>query len=366
MRSRTGAVYCEIDDVTQAVELADLNAGGVFVQTTKSPPADSEVRVLLRVGGEEIRAGGHVVQVVTRERALIEDRRPGFGLLFTMLDDAARTRLRQAIEAANAAVLKARPKRDNAEERALLASLRAELRALANKAPWGVLGVDQSAELAQAKAAFFAASKRYHPHRFSQHQMPEIKQTVTELFIAHKRAYVQMEKAAGKARARTTLEIENTVREAVLEAAQAAAASGDSQPKKTPSVPVRTSVRPTTPTVSQRPPRADDPKSRTVDYEQLVQRALKHLAQSRFAEAEAELKSAIDLDPAAAKARIWLHVSEARRAKASGDVATALQGYLNVLSLDPKHHEALQETRKQPKDAQGKGLLGRFFGSGDK
>jgi hypothetical protein len=80
-------------------------------------------------------------------------------------------------------------------EQTVLDKLRVEVRALDAKTPWGILGVSQGADLVEAKLAFFDASKRYHPHLFARYAAPEIKALVTQLFIAHKRAYDTLRKS---------------------------------------------------------------------------------------------------------------------------------------------------------------------------
>jgi preprotein translocase subunit Sec63 len=99
------------------------------------------------------------------------------------------------LEVAPQRALVATPQPVSPLEHALLEKLRAELLALAQKPPWTVLGISQGADPAQAKAAYFQASKRYHPHLFAHYRAPEIKQVVTELFIAHKRAYTTLLKS---------------------------------------------------------------------------------------------------------------------------------------------------------------------------
>ena len=86
------------------------------------------------------------------------------------------------------------------KELALLAQLRAELQSLGTKTAWEMLGISQGADLATAKAAFHQASKRYHPHLYARYADPEIKMVVTELFIAHKRAYTTLIKSGKGAR----------------------------------------------------------------------------------------------------------------------------------------------------------------------
>jgi hypothetical protein len=83
-------------------------------------------------------------------------------------------------------------------EREVLAKLEAELRALEGKTAWAILGLSQGADADEIKRAFFDASKRYHPHLFARYAEPEIKRVVTELFIAHKRAYGTMQKSIAR------------------------------------------------------------------------------------------------------------------------------------------------------------------------
>jgi hypothetical protein len=247
-----------------------LSSGGLFVQTPSPPPVDSEVGVFLRVGALNVQASGHIVQSVSADVAKRERRRPGFGLLFTQLEDDARASLRDALEAliaestrraesdhesarlatpsavaANAARREpqrasrqpaqprtserrsnepartrsyepapresqrqiaervssaARPRVTAApavdpKEHELLANLKAELATVESQPPWTVLGVSQGADHAAARTAFFAASKRYHPHSYARYALPEIKPVVTKLFIVYKRAFTTMTKA---------------------------------------------------------------------------------------------------------------------------------------------------------------------------
>jgi hypothetical protein len=84
----------------------------------------------------------------------------------------------------------------DALERELLTKLKAELAALESLPAWTILGVSQGATEAQIRSAFFAASKRYHPHVYARYALPAIKDTVTALFISYKRAFTMMSKAA--------------------------------------------------------------------------------------------------------------------------------------------------------------------------
>ena len=82
------------------------------------------------------------------------------------------------------------------DERELLGRLQAELATLSSQTPWAILGISQGADPSAARAAFFAASKRCHPHVYARYGLPEIKDTVTALFIAYKRAFTTMTKTS--------------------------------------------------------------------------------------------------------------------------------------------------------------------------
>jgi hypothetical protein len=306
-------LYCEIAGLPVEIDPLELSAAGLFVETASPVAVDSEVEVFVRIGELRISANGTVVKSVSCKVASAQGKKPGYALLFTNLDDAARKRLTSAVEslraqqkpaAANsnaerptaaraaaeregvtrpppaaqrdsapaqrASVAHAAPtpkrdsvpaaqranvanaastarrdaamqrpaashqppaaKRDSAPamprqrqsatsvprgslqpkpapappkkepsydpgELTLLAQLQTQLQELGAKTAWAVLGVSQGATDAQLKAAFFAASKRFHPHLFARYAHPEITRLVTELFIAHKRAYTTLLKA---------------------------------------------------------------------------------------------------------------------------------------------------------------------------
>jgi hypothetical protein len=393
------ALYCEVDGLPVEIEPQELSTAGVFVETAMPLPVDSEVQVFVRIGDMRFESSGHVVHVVSCEQAKSQRRKPGYGLLFINVDEAARAALRQVIEslsapappptaaairfeptaaaapaksarsdpappqrkaradgnaeakyerrsvaheavaldpkhfergsiahkpvaldpkafdrqaAAHEAVAldpkalerqaathgtitsdsntferksivhppiapdsktferksiahepiapdfkpferksiahepiapdfkpferksvahtpvpsepksrerrsvvheqaapdsKARERRSaepaapaavivSSQERVLLDQLRAEQRALEGKTPWEVLGISQGADSNEVRRAFFDASKRYHPHLFARYRDPEIKRIVTELFIAHKRAYTSFERSS--------------------------------------------------------------------------------------------------------------------------------------------------------------------------
>ena len=369
----TGAsldLRCRIDGLPVQVDLADISAVGLFVQTATPLSVDSEVSVRLRIDGTSFQARGHVVQSVSPERAASEGRKAGYGLLFTDIEEAERARLRKLVDAALAQLSASsariqpviqRPTTSVARSRlpavpepaaapdpaesALLVKLREELRALSGKAPWAVLGISQGSEPAVAKEAYFAASKRYHPHQFSRYKLPEIKQLVTELFIAHKRAFDAMSRAPSPRTPITRTSLQPPPPEAsagrsmspmtnmVITMPRAAT------PLPRSAAPVPASLRPPPPSTANKP--------RTAEAERCVIDALKNIAHSRLDAAEADLNKALSLDAGCQNARIWLLVTQARRCKSRGEQDAARAKYLEVLAIDPKHHEALAGTKKQ-------------------
>jgi hypothetical protein len=232
----------------------ELSTAGLFVATPQPAALDTEVDVFIRIAELRFEVSGHVVKSVSCETATARGTRPGYGLLLTNLDESERKRLARAIatlervsspepakpaakrepepsfsepptartqvsfepptvrstavsipgEAMRSAVIapgKVVIPHYPSEEIALLGQLLTELDELAPKTPWAILGVSQGADITQARAAYHTASKRYHPHRFARYAHPEIKRVVTELFIAHKRAYTTMLRAGKSLRA---------------------------------------------------------------------------------------------------------------------------------------------------------------------
>jgi hypothetical protein len=311
----SSAVYCEVDGLRVELDLRELNPAGLYVLTPMPLSEGSEVEVFVRLGDTRVSTTGSVVQSVSCELATEQGRKPGYGLLFTSLDDSGRAELRRGIESlrlsrppvderaprrsapaqARAAepssqgsqrrsapqvkpsspaaarrtggnaviahevdarrsspepVLSVKPPSaaarrtganpvlppsvkpsppaprragpvppepdaqpmplaiapaatgSNQDELELLDALRAELAAVQTKTPWAILGVSQGADAAEAKAAFHRASKRYHPHLYARYAHPAIQQVVTELFIAHKRAFTTLTKSGRGARPR--------------------------------------------------------------------------------------------------------------------------------------------------------------------
>jgi hypothetical protein len=193
------------------LELSELSGAGAFVVTTQPLQVDSEVSMFLRLGEHRFEMTGHVVQSVSCEQATRSGKKPGYALLFTNLPEGERKRLSGASQSARGPSLPPRaspapkasalpkpvhsaaPTYDPAEI-VLVEQLKLELAQSGDKTAWALLGVSQGAAPEQLRAAFFQASKRYHPHLFARYAHPEIKRIVTELFIAHKRAFTTMTK----------------------------------------------------------------------------------------------------------------------------------------------------------------------------
>ena len=226
------ALHCEIDGVRVTLLAEDLTTAGLFIQTLTPHAMDCELEIVLRSSMGELIARGQVVQVVNRERAQQEARRPGFGLLFISLEDDQRafigltldalTRTQraaqaEAIKVANASakppVMSVKPPVPSAKPPALstkppppssppaelkqvAAELRAELNKLQGKPAWTALGLEADSPLVGAKEAFLRLSMRFHPHKFARHNSAEISQLATEVFIAYKRAYSVLTKLA--------------------------------------------------------------------------------------------------------------------------------------------------------------------------
>jgi tetratricopeptide (TPR) repeat protein len=341
------------------LDATDLKRSGLFVQTTADLQMDLEVEVFLRSDLGEVTVTAQVVQAVSYERAAAEGRRPGFGLLFTHLADDASAFIGLTLDAArrngNAAAGEADPVRktggsrakaarrrhratalakrghggpapgetpvirtDDPEVRELLTRLEGELDAARGKSPWALLELDSGADADSAKAAFIQASKRYHPHAYAHYDSERISATVTELFIAHKRAYT-------------------TIKRASL------------QPPPT---------EPIQPTSSLRPGNGRPSK----DPVALLKEGLRKLARECFDEAERDLQRVVELDGDDRNARMWLSVCRGRKAQAGGDAAAAAEHYRQVLSIDPGHKEARKALEAAERPA---GLLGKLFRTGN-
>jgi hypothetical protein len=241
----------------------DLSTAGFFIETEAPYAMDRELEIFVRSSVGELFARGQVVQVVDGKRARAEGRRPGFGLLFTSLEDdqrafigltldaltraralprkapsapppeppsvappprppsvhppkspsTTRSKSQTALPAATAApapvvptaaaasvaTARRRPVEDPVAIKTIAAELRAELAKVQGKTAWTALGLEPDAPLLSAKETFLRLSKRFHPHKFARHNSSEVTKLATEVFIAYKRAYDLLTKLAPRA-----------------------------------------------------------------------------------------------------------------------------------------------------------------------
>jgi hypothetical protein len=233
-----GDLYCEIEGVPVTLREEDLSTAGFFIETSTPYAMDRELEIYVRSSVGELFARGQVVQVVGPTRARSQNRRAGYGLLFTSLEDDQRAFIGLTLDAltrARALAVKApsappaprlpsappppkppsvhppktpsaaRPKpqltqpavtEDVVARKAIEAELRAELSKVQGKTAWTALGLEADAPLGGAKEAFLRLSKRFHPHKYARHNSPEITKLATEVFIAYKRAYDLLTKLA--------------------------------------------------------------------------------------------------------------------------------------------------------------------------
>lgn len=267
-------LYCEIDGSAVTLLAEDLSTAGFFVQTKTPKAMDRELKIFVRSSVGELHARGQVVQVVDSKRAKAENRRLGYGVLFTSLEDDQRAfigltldalerlhRARAQEEAKAAAAAAARveasikPPRTPSgvqpaksvpaptrsapppiptvpppgatpphELKQIATDLRAELAKLQGKTAWTVLGLEADSPLARAKEAFLRMSKRFHPHKFARHNSAEITSLATEVFIAYKRSYSVLTKLAPRVPT-SAQEASHSARSSMTSLAPAAAAA---------------------------------------------------------------------------------------------------------------------------------------------
>ncbi|MDD9933530.1 MAG: hypothetical protein OXT09_08005 [Myxococcales bacterium] len=341
-------LYCEIDGIEVVLDVTDLSPAGLFVQTTTMLEADSEVEVFLRTPIGQMSVQAVVVQTVTYERAASEGRKPGFGLLFSGLTGeqsalvarslcelaskpapkpprkATGAKAKAARKAARAAAGAASPRpRMDPEARQTLKHLERELDSVRSGSPWAILGIDSGSHAEKAREAYFTASKRYHPHKYARFDSDEITSVVTEIFIAHKRAYATIMRTSVQPLAGS-------------EPGRPSGLNGKAQDRVT-------SIR---------------PRRQQSDVVSLVKEGMRCLAASRFADAEACFARALDKKEDEQQAALWLQLCRARKAKAEGRGDDAIKHYQSALKLDPSNKEAQEGAAASSKKGR---LFGRLF-----
>ena len=131
-------------------------------------------------------------------------------------------------------------------------------------------------------------------------------------------------------------------------------------PAREPAVTPRSSFNPQYSAVVSERPRTPERRG-PADTEMALRAALKHLAGSRFDQAELELERLCELCPDHRDSQVWLHVCRARKLKAERRPDAAIEHYRAVLALDPQHREANEHVARGRKRG---GVVGKWF-SGD-
>jgi tetratricopeptide (TPR) repeat protein len=372
--SRGHELHCDFDGCSVQLRSEDLSQAGVFVGTTEPLALDREVTLTLRSSLGAIEVHGQVVQVISRSRATAEKRSPGFGVLFFDLSDDQRAFIGLTLDAHGRAerqrsAAAAEHDRQSARRDQTLLRLERELHALKDKSLHAVLGLAPGATKDAIRKAYLDLSKRYHPHVYAHFDSPDISRLATELFIAHKRAYAQLQ--SQRVSSPLPAEAEPAHRHTSAEPApppiapapppHASRAPGpvshrpSRRAPRTPSgIGLKTSMAPLGPARmhSMAPPRetprapATGPQSerrpKHPEAELALQSGLKHLGAKRYEKAAMQIELALQLCPELREAAIWQRVCRARERAADGDKDAAHAEYRALLEIEPQHPEALE------------------------
>ncbi len=328
----------------------DISTGGMFIQTEQAPPILSFIEVQVDLpDGDSLSLNARVVHVISREQ-VGPSGTAGIGVELQDVTPEARARIQLLMKHISAeqprnasgvhslpsaapqqrtpsqpnfqAVVIKPPSQSAAasakEEKATLQKLNAELKAIASKNDYEILGVDQRVDEATLRTAFIAQSKLYHPDLFAQYNSPEIRQVATQIFVRIKRAFTQIGDKIKQ-------------RDPSAAAASLARVLGNPGPGASQS---RTPLR------SPLPPTGD-----TGSVVALLADAKRHVTHKRYEEAQRTLEKALSIDPNHRDVKIWFYTVRARRLKLEGDDANALEHYRLVLELDEKNLEAAKELR---------------------
>jgi tetratricopeptide (TPR) repeat protein len=276
------------------------------------------------------------------------------------------------------------------------AQLEAQLATLKARSPSEILGLSAPHTVDAAQQAFLALAKRFHPHVFARLDSPEITRLATEIFIVYKRAYDAIragtkDGASSKSAAdnpRITLSgtrapVSSSMRpgassmrpadSTVVKGAQPTssmrpvAAAGPTTPRA-PTSSLRPVPAPATPSRAPGPrpsmaPNADPTTRRIADAELLLSSAVRHLAATRFEQADLDLAKAATLAPERVDIAVWRYLSRARGHKAGGRHQEARSSYRKVLELDPQHREARENV--DPPERRRGGLMSKWLGGDD-
>ena len=334
-------IQCEIWGHAVELQTKDISLGGAFIQTGSPPPLYSGLEIGFRgPDGSSVRVEGRVAHIVSPERAGVESRPFGFGVEFkrlapeqtrtiqTIIDAARRCESPKQVQAQNksgtadvshvvkriepAARQPAAATKPSANEDDVLQRLRGELASLREKNCFGVLDLDSSADVSRTRAAFLRVSKEYHPDLYARFANREIRSVATEIFIILKQAYGKLSDEVSIDRYKKSM-------------GKPAVSVGRQE-----SAPPPASAAPVSPKPASRmsSPSSLDAKDLFADIEQP-----EHGHQPVLTE------------PGNTKAKIRLLVAEARQLKVSGNIEECVARYKEILNLDDKHIEAVQEVR---------------------
>jgi len=152
----------------------DISRGGMFLKSTKSLPAGTKLTLHLMIpSGETVELPAEVAHF----RKAQVGRAAGMGLRFGKLDDNTRKQLDALIE------------KKPASQVLSLEELVSELVRIRGLAPRDVLGLSDSATRKEARIAYEALSRRFHPHSNNAQNDPALFDICRELIGSVRHAY---------------------------------------------------------------------------------------------------------------------------------------------------------------------------------
>jgi tetratricopeptide (TPR) repeat protein len=276
------------------------------------------------------------------------------------------------------------------------AAVQADLRSVIERAkdPRAVLGLAPAAGLPEARAAFHALCKRYHPARFAR-SSPETVRLANEAFLAIKRAYDGLVRPADAAPSKTSDSIPKQVADAPSGAVKVPATTAPiprvvpattkipavtapiprvppaeratekmpAQPR--PPGPVRPTERvPAQPRVATQPVQKITPAEMTaMSEEQRFSAALDLLRRRLWKDAEKALGELAVSHATEKKYRAYRHYARGRMAQDEGRLDEARGEWERALRLEPDLNAAraaIDQLPEPPKPTGG-GLLSRLF-----
>jgi tetratricopeptide (TPR) repeat protein len=244
--------------------------------------------------------------------------------------------------------------------------------------PFRALGVSPNATEGEVRAAFLAATKRFHPTRFARRDA-ETRDAATELFLVIRRAYVELDDPE---RRRVWLaKIAPTKPIPAVHPPLATARTPQPPPAAAakPAPPVRTAppLPPQRPLVRVKkgeqiqaaPPQPkreveamlESAKTRTARFDE----ATRFLAHGEWKKAREAFHRLAGEDPHSKRVRAHLHLAWGLEHKAEGRVIEAQREFERGIGIDPEHHELTEELRKLDSakgKEMGKGIFAKLLG----